>query len=133
MLGRETLYNRAYGDLKVIAIDEQRYVDTYTSELRSYYAPRFRFPVFWTYKDANESRIECTLANMRQPTATITAAPQPAPQPAATPAVKAAPIEAMQQQMVVIRLGMGALGLVPIQCLRRHLIITVGTFSLFWT
>jgi len=98
VLGRETLYNRAYGDLKVIAIDEQRYFDTYTSELRSYYAPRFRFPVFWTYKDANESSVECTLANMRGAAATSVAA---ARQSAATPTIERTPIEPMERLMMV--------------------------------
>ncbi|TQV80434.1 SH3 domain-containing protein [Denitrobaculum tricleocarpae] len=62
VLGRETVYNRAFGDLKVITLSEARWVNVYSSNLDVRYAPELSFPLSWEYKDSNGAEITCELA-----------------------------------------------------------------------
>lgn len=62
VLGRETVYNRAFGDLKVINLSETRWVNVYSSNLDVRYAPDLSFPMGWEYKDSNGAEVACELA-----------------------------------------------------------------------
>lgn len=62
VLGRETIYNRAFGDLKIINLSETRWVNVYSSNLDVRYAPELSFPISWEYKDSNGAEVSCELA-----------------------------------------------------------------------
>lgn len=62
VLGRETVYNRAFGDLKVITLSENRWVNVYSSSLDVRYAPALNFPLGWEYEDSNGAQVTCELA-----------------------------------------------------------------------
>lgn len=62
VLGRETVYNRAFGDLKIVNLSETRWVNVYSSNLDVRYAPDLRFPLGWVYKDSNGAEVTCELA-----------------------------------------------------------------------
>ena len=84
VVGREVAYNRELGDLKVVALNEERWVNLYQSTLLSHYAPRLAFPVYWLYRDINGAREECTLASAEgYGAAQVATAPaqRPAPPP----------------------------------------------------
>ncbi|WP_282609188.1 SH3 domain-containing protein [Pelagibius sp. Alg239-R121] len=63
VLGRETVYNRAFGDLKVVSVNESRWVNVYSSNLDVQYAPDLGFPLSWKYTDSNGAEVECELAS----------------------------------------------------------------------
>ncbi len=62
VLGRETVYNRAFGDLKIINLSETRWVNVYSSNLDVRYAPDLSFPISWEYRDSNGAEVTCELA-----------------------------------------------------------------------
>ncbi len=74
VLGRETVYNRAFGDLKVISISESRWVNVFSSDLDVQYAPDLAFPLSWKYTDSNGAEVECELAAAEGVTAAAVAA-----------------------------------------------------------
>jgi len=90
--GREVVYNREFGDLGVIVINEDRWAELYSSSMQSQFAPQINFPIYWRYKDSNNAAIECKLATATGITpATATAIVAAAPPPAAAAPAKAAP------------------------------------------
>ncbi len=76
--GRETAYNRAVGDSEIYVIQEERWVDAYSSKMFSHYAPAQAFPLFWQYEDSNGVELECRLSAMKQ-AAVMASAPKKAP------------------------------------------------------
>ena len=62
VLGQETVYNRAFGDLRVVTVNESRWVNVYSSNLDVQYAPDLGFPLSWKYTDSNGAEVECELA-----------------------------------------------------------------------
>lgn len=62
VLGRETVYNRAFGDLKVVTVNESRWVNVFSSNLEVQYAPDLGFPLSWKYTDSNGAEVECELS-----------------------------------------------------------------------
>ena len=74
VLGRETVYNRAFGDLKVITVNESRWVNVFSSDLDVQYAPDLAFPLSWKYTDSNGAEVECELAAAEGVTAAAVAA-----------------------------------------------------------
>jgi hypothetical protein len=60
--GQETVYNRAFGDLKVVTINESRWVNVFSSKLDVQYAPDLAFPLSWKYNDSNGAEVDCELA-----------------------------------------------------------------------
>lgn len=71
VLGRETVYNRAFGDLKVVTINESRWVNVFSSNMDVQYAPDLGFPLSWEYKDSNGAEVECELATAEGVTAAV--------------------------------------------------------------
>lgn len=103
VLGREVVYNRDFGDLGVVIVNEDRWAELYSSSMQTQYAPQLRFPISWKYKDSNSSVLECKLASATgtgaapavaaavppQPPPPV-AAPAPPPRPGARPAAQTA-------------------------------------------
>ncbi len=71
VLGRETVYNRAFGDLKVVTINESRWVNVFSSNMDVQYALDLGFPLSWEYKDSNGAEVECELATAEGVTAAV--------------------------------------------------------------
>jgi len=102
VLGREVVYNRDFGDLGVVIVNEDRWADLYSSSMQTQYAPQLKFPISWKYKDSNNAALECKLASATgtgtapavaaapPPPPPPVAAPTPAPRPGARPAAQAA-------------------------------------------
>ena len=63
--GTETLYIPQYGDIKVVAVNETRWVNRYSSDLVVYYSPELKFPAYWNYRDSNLAEVECTLDSVK--------------------------------------------------------------------
>lgn len=95
VVGREVRYNRELGDLNVVALNEERWVNLYQSTLLSHYAPRLAFPVYWLYRDVNGAKEECTLTGAEgYGPAQVAAAPAPPPAPAPAPITAPKPMVA---------------------------------------
>ncbi len=60
--GRENVYNRAVGDSEIYVIQEERWVEEYSSKMFTHYAPAQAFPLFWQYEDSNGVALECRLS-----------------------------------------------------------------------
>jgi hypothetical protein len=89
--GREAAYVRGIGDLKVVAIDEERWVNQFSSKMLTHYSPELAFPVFWSYRDSNGGTVECTMASAEMTAAPAVAAAPPQPAPVAQPKPKPKP------------------------------------------
>lgn len=74
VLGRETVYNRAFGDLKIVTINETRWVNVFSSNLDVQYAPDLGFPLSWKYTDSNGAEVECELATAEGVTGAVASA-----------------------------------------------------------
>ncbi len=97
ILGREVVYNRDFGDLGVVIVNEDRWADLYSSSMQTQYAPQIRFPIAWKYRDSNNASLECKLASAKgtggEPV--VAAAPPPPPPP---PAAAPPPRQGARQQ-----------------------------------
>lgn len=91
VLGRESVYNRAFGDLKVITLSEARWVNVFSSNLDVQYAPALSFPLGWEYKDSNGAEVICELAAAEGLSATPVAAAQGTAAPAETTQIAVIP------------------------------------------
>lgn len=89
--GREAAYVRGIGDLKVVAINEERWVNQFSSKMLARYSPELAFPVSWTYRDSNGGTVECSMASAEMAAAPAVAAAPPRPVPAAQPKPKPKP------------------------------------------
>ncbi len=89
LTGRELAYVRSIGDVEVVAINERRWVDLYSSSMLTHYAPQLRFPVYWNYRDSNGATVECNLAAVANVSVQASAAPEPVVEP--EPVVRVAP------------------------------------------
>ncbi len=95
VVGGEIAYNRELGELNVVAISEERWVNLYQSTMLSHYSPRLAFPVYWLYRDTNGAQMECTLTTAEgYGAAQVAAVPKPAPTPAPAPAPVPTPVPA---------------------------------------
>jgi uncharacterized protein YgiM (DUF1202 family) len=65
--GTDRFVSKELGEVDVYIIAEERWVGTYKSDMLSYYAPKFNFPVYWKYSDTGNYRYECTLTDVRPP------------------------------------------------------------------
>ncbi len=66
VVGRETSYVRDLGDVPVIQLIEGRWFNLYSPEMLSYYAPDLSFPIYWSYTDSNQGKVECELASVER-------------------------------------------------------------------